>query len=101
VRRINTAGQIPKEVISINRDMVRDRTFNPVDLEHILARPVRPVLVLYHLTSANSRVTSRGPASRERHSAGGLEGGASAVRPMFRFAPAYCELLVCPDRTLL
>ncbi|KAH9959215.1 hypothetical protein BC827DRAFT_1214879 [Russula dissimulans] len=36
---INTAGQISKEVVSINRDMIRDRTFNPIDLERILARP--------------------------------------------------------------
>jgi hypothetical protein len=40
-RRINTAGQIPKEVVSVNRDIVRTHTFDPVDLEHILSRPVR------------------------------------------------------------
>jgi hypothetical protein len=34
------AGHIPKEVTSINRDMVRTHTFNPVDLERILSRPV-------------------------------------------------------------
>jgi hypothetical protein len=38
--RINTAGHIPKEVASMNRDMVRTRTFNPADLERILSRPV-------------------------------------------------------------
>ncbi|KAI0265887.1 hypothetical protein BC834DRAFT_876787 [Gloeopeniophorella convolvens] len=36
---INSAGQIPKEVVSINRDMVRNHTYNPADLERILARP--------------------------------------------------------------
>ncbi|KAH9971376.1 hypothetical protein BGW80DRAFT_1322127 [Lactifluus volemus] len=35
---VNTAGQISKEAVSINRDMVRTRTFNPVDLERILSR---------------------------------------------------------------
>ncbi|KAH9987788.1 hypothetical protein BJV77DRAFT_1024182, partial [Russula vinacea] len=35
----NTAGQIPKEVVSVNRDIVRMHTFDPVDLEHILSRP--------------------------------------------------------------
>ena len=44
--RINTAGQIPKEVVSLNHDIIRSRTFNPVDLENILSRPVclRPFL---------------------------------------------------------
>ncbi|KAI0301520.1 hypothetical protein B0F90DRAFT_306522 [Multifurca ochricompacta] len=36
---INTAGRIPKEAVSLNRDMVRTNTFNPMDLERILARP--------------------------------------------------------------
>ena len=40
--RINTAGQIPKEVVSLNHDIVQTRTFNPVDLENILSRPVCP-----------------------------------------------------------
>ncbi|KAF8489481.1 hypothetical protein F5888DRAFT_1746487 [Russula emetica] len=35
---INTAGQIPKEVVSLNHDIIRTRTFNPVDLENILSR---------------------------------------------------------------
>ena len=38
--RINTAGQIPKEAISLNCDMVRTHTFNPADLERVLSRPV-------------------------------------------------------------
>ena len=38
--RINTAGQIQKEVVSLNHDIVRTRTFNPVDLENILSSPV-------------------------------------------------------------
>ncbi len=38
--RINTAGQISKEVVSLNHDIVRTRTFNPVDLEKILSRSV-------------------------------------------------------------
>ncbi|KAH9056355.1 hypothetical protein EDB87DRAFT_1637449 [Lactarius vividus] len=36
---INAAGQIPKEAVSINRDMVRSHTFDLVDLERIIARP--------------------------------------------------------------
>ncbi|KAH9029497.1 hypothetical protein EDB85DRAFT_1966271 [Lactarius pseudohatsudake] len=36
---INAAGQLPKEAVSINRDMVRSHTFNLVDLERIIARP--------------------------------------------------------------
>ncbi|KAI9462039.1 hypothetical protein F5148DRAFT_238704 [Russula earlei] len=36
---INTAGRIPKEAVSINRGMVRNGTFDPVDLELILSRP--------------------------------------------------------------
>lgn len=51
--RINTAGQIPKDVVSLNHDIIRTRTFNPVDLENILSRPVclRPFL-LHHLVAS-------------------------------------------------
>jgi hypothetical protein len=49
--RINTAGQISKEVVSLNHDIVRTRTFNPVDLENILSRSVCPHPV-HHLTVA-------------------------------------------------
>jgi hypothetical protein len=40
--RINSAGQIPKEAVSLNCDMVRMRTFDPMDLERVLSRPVCP-----------------------------------------------------------
>jgi hypothetical protein len=40
--RINTAGHIPKEAVSINRAMVRTQTFDIEDFERIIARPVRP-----------------------------------------------------------
>jgi len=36
---INTVGQIPKEAISLNCDMVGTHTFNHVDLERALSRP--------------------------------------------------------------
>ncbi|KAI9457944.1 hypothetical protein BJY52DRAFT_1373808 [Lactarius psammicola] len=36
---INAAGQIPKEAVSINRDMVRTHTFDLADFERIIARP--------------------------------------------------------------
>ena len=45
-RRINTAGHIPKEAVSINRDMVRTHTFDIEDFERIIARPVRLLAIL-------------------------------------------------------
>ena len=43
--RIDTAGHIPKEVVSINRTMVRARTFDIEDFERIIVRPVRPLAI--------------------------------------------------------
>ena len=55
--RINAAGQIPKEVVSLNRDIVRAHTFNPVDLEHILSRPVCLHPFLHDHLSAEPYIT--------------------------------------------
>jgi len=60
---INTAGQIPKEVVSINRDMVRDGTFNPADLEHILARPDLHPANITALKAWSAALPSYGPCS--------------------------------------
>ena len=46
IRRINTAGHIPKEAVSINRAMVRTQTFDIEDFERIIARPVRVLAIL-------------------------------------------------------
>jgi hypothetical protein len=67
MHRINTAGHIPKEATSINRDMVRARTFNPVDLERILSRPVRTRTLSLSSVVTKPRLMPQGPASRKRY----------------------------------
>ena len=42
---VNTAGHIPKEVVSINSTMVRAHTFDIGDFERIIVRPVRPLSI--------------------------------------------------------
>lgn len=64
--RINTAGKIPVAAVRINRDLVRDGSFNAVDMERILQEEVRSIrsqplveltfsssLILQKLTSGN------------------------------------------------
>jgi hypothetical protein len=62
--RINTAGQIPKEVVSLNRDIVRTNTFNPMDLEHIFSRPVCPS---FPLPSSHCRLLTHVSCDEDLH----------------------------------
>ena len=39
-RRINEAGKIPIECVSMNRDLVRDHTFKMSDMDKLLERTV-------------------------------------------------------------
>jgi hypothetical protein len=102
--RINTAGQIPKEVVSLNHDIVRTGTFNPADLENILSRPVCLCLFLHHhliVASTDPYVARLGPGPEKRHSSGSLARGTATLWPMFRCTPAHCKLYICPDRAFL
>ena len=52
-RRINEAGKIPIECVSMNRDLVRDHTFKMSDMDKLLERtvliipsPTLPVLLV-------------------------------------------------------
>jgi hypothetical protein len=93
--RINTAGQIPKEAVSLNRDMVRTRTFNPMDLERVLSRPVCPATKI--LPFAYRLVILEGPTSGKHRSAQGLALRAPPVWSMRSFASAHRELRIHPD----
>ena len=76
--------------------MVRTHTFNLVDLERVLSRPVcSRSSSRYAFT--NPRVMPRGPASGERYRPRSVARGAPTVWPMCRIAPARRELYICPD----
>jgi hypothetical protein len=68
--------------------MVRTRTFNPVDLERILSRPVCSRLSPHSFVVTKPRLMPEGPASRKRYRSGNLAHSAAAIWPMFRVASA-------------
>ena len=77
--------------------MVRTRTFNPVDLERILSRPVCSRPSLQSSVVTKPRLMPQGPASRKHHRFGTLARSTTAIWPMLCVASARCELHVLPD----
>ena len=93
--RINTAGQLPKEAVSINRDMVRTHTFDLADFEQILARPVCSLAV--SCPRSADPPASQGPAPSKRRRSGCLACDAAAIWSLRSFASARRELRILSD----
>ena len=96
--RINTAGHIPKEAVSINRAMVRTHTFDLEDFEKIIARPVCP------FTNSGLPLLTHPPhqghTPSKYHRARPLACDAAAIWSMRSFASARCQLCIQSDRPL-
>ena len=89
--RINTAGQIPTEMVSLNRDIVRTHTFNPMDLDHILSRPVCLCLYPFLIEYADvSRDKDLHPAN-----VSALEAWRAAPQPYGPCAGSHPHVLSC------